>query len=164
VGIKAPLKEWESKGHVTYVRDVEISPEIVTNWFLEQGKKFRILKLAIDYFRYSLLNNAFKKIGFDAFEIKNIKLVRPSDIMQASPIISSAFVNHSIVFGDVPIMRWYINNTKRIMDNKGNVVYGKIEPNYRKTDGFMEFVNTIVIVGELPEEINYNIDFGVYTY
>ena len=85
--------------------------------------------------------------------------------MLVSPIINSLFLNHNIVFGDVPILRWYVNNTKKIMDNKGNISYGKIEPNYRKTDGFMAFVNTIVIIDQIPEEINYGaINFDVYTY
>lgn len=164
-GIKAPLREWEVRGDVEFIDDVEIPPEAVTGWFEKMGQCYNILKIAIDNFRYSLLNAAFKKIGFDAFENKNIFLVRPSNIMQAAPIINSAFVNHIIVFGDVPIMRWYTNNTKKLMDNKGNITYGKIEPNYRKTDGFMEFVNTIVIMDEIPEEIDYgNIDFGVYSY
>lgn len=164
-GIKAPLRDWEEKGDLEFIDDVEIPPEAVTGWFEKMGQVFNILKIAIDNFRYSLLNAAFKKIGFDAHEKKNIFLVRPSNIMQAAPIINSAFVKHNIVFGDVPIMRWYTNNTKKLMDSKGNITYGKIEPNYRKTDGFMAFVNTIVILDEIPEEVDYgNIDFGVYTY
>ncbi len=164
-GIKAPLKKWEAEGDVEFINDVEISPEIVTGWFEEMGKKYNILKIGIDNFRFSLLNSAFKKIGFDAFERKNIFLVRPSHIMQAAPIINSLFVNHMVSFGKTQIMRWYINNTKKIMDEKGNITYGKIEPRYRKTDGFMEFVNTIVLLDELPEEIDYgNINFDVYSY
>lgn len=147
------------------VDDVEIPPHRVTGWFEKMGQTYNILKIAIDNFRYSLLNSEFKKIGFDAFERKNILLVRPSHIMQAAPIINSLFINHNIVFGDTPIMRWYTNNTKKQMDSNGNITYGKIEPNYRKTDGFMAFVNTIVILDEIPEEIDYKeIDFGVYTY
>lgn len=164
-GIKAPLREWGARGDVEFIDDVEIPPEAVTGWFEKMGQSYNILKIAIDNYRYSLLNAAFKKIGFDAFEKKNIFLVRPSNIMQAAPIINSAFLNHIIVFGDVPVMRWYTNNTKKLMDSKGNITYGKIEPNYRKTDGFMAFVNTIVIIDEIPEEIDYgNIDFGVYSY
>nr|DAZ28454.1 MAG TPA: Large Terminase [Caudoviricetes sp.] len=162
-GIKAPLKEWEIKGDVEFVDDVEIPPEIVTGWFERMGQIYNIIKIAIDNFRYSLLNSAFKKIGFDAYEKKNIKLVRPSDIMKAAPIINSAFLNHIIVFGDVPVMRWYVNNTKKL-EKDGNITYGKIEANYRKTDGFMEFVNTIVLEEDIPEDLNYNINFGVYTY
>lgn len=164
-GIKAPLQEWCEKGDAEMVDDVEIPPHLVTGWFEKMGQTYNILKIAIDNFRYSLLNSEFKKIGFDAFERKNILLVRPSHIMQAAPIINSLFINHNIVFGDTPIMRWYTNNTKKQMDSNGNITYGKIEPNYRKTDGFMAFVNTIVILDEIPEEMDYKeIDFGVYTY
>lgn len=163
LGIKAPLREWEAMGHLTFIQDVEIPPETVVEWFAKKGQVFNIVKIAIDNFRYSLLNSAFKKIGFDAFGLKNIKLVRPSDIMKAAPIINSAFVKHAIVFGDMPVMRWYTNNTKKI-EKDGNISYGKIEPHYRKTDGFMEFVNTIVIIDEVPEEIDYTMDFDVYTY
>lgn len=164
-GIKAPLREWETKGDVEFVDDVEISPNLIASWFEKMGQFYNILKIAVDNYRFSLLNSAFKRIGYDAYERKNVFLVRPSNIMQAAPVINSAFVTHKIVFGDVPIMRWYTNNTKKIMDHKGNITYGKIEPNYRKTDGFMEFVNTMVIIEEIPEEMDYgNINFDVYAY
>lgn len=164
-GIKAPLREWETKGDVEFVDDVEISPNLIASWFEKMGQFYNILKIAVDNYRFSLLNSAFKRIGYDAYERKNVFLVRPSNIMQAAPVINSVFVTHKIVFGDVPIMRWYTNNTKKIMDHKGNITYGKIEPNYRKTDGFMEFVNTMVIIEEIPEEMDYgNINFDVYAY
>ena len=164
-GIKAPLQEWAQKGDVEFIEDVEIPPEVVTGWFERMGQVYNILKIGIDFFRFSLLNAAFKKIGFDAYEKKNIFLVRPSNIMQAAPIINSLFVNRIVMFGDVPIMRWYTNNTKKIMDDKGNITYGKIEPRYRKTDGFMAFVNTIVLLDEIPEEVDYtSINFDVYSY
>lgn len=164
-GIKAPLREWEAKGDVEFVDDVEISPDLVAGWFEKMGQRYNIIKIAIDNYRYSLLNSALKKVGFDAFEKKNVYLVRPSDIMKAAPIINHGFVTHRIVFGNTPIMRWYTNNTKKQMDDKGNITYGKIEPNYRKTDGFMEFVCTMTIIEEIPEELDYSgINFDVYSY
>ena len=164
-GIKAPLREWEVKGDVEFVDDVEISPDLVAEWFMKMGQRYNIIKIAIDNYRYSLLNSALKKVGFDAFEKKNVHLVRPSDIMRVATIIDRAFVVHTIIFGDVPIMRWYLRNTKKKMDDKGNITYGKIEPNYRKTDGFMAFVSTMTIVDEIPEELDYSgINFDVYSY
>lgn len=164
-GIKVPLREWEAKGDVEFVDDVEISPDLVAEWFMKMGQRYNIIKIAIDNYRYSLLNSALKKVGFDAFEKKNVHLVRPSDIMRVATIIDRAFVVHMIVFGDVPIMRWYLRNTKKKMDDKGNITYGKIEPNYRKTDGFMAFVSTMTIVDEIPEELDYSgINFDVYSY
>lgn len=149
-GIKAPLDEWVAKGDLVYIDDVEISPKCVTDWFVEQGTRYNIQKIAIDNYRYSLLNSAFKEIGFDAFERRNIKLVRPNDIRQVTPIINSVFVNQNFVWGDLPIMRWFTNNTKKIMDGL-NCVYGKIEPNYRKTDGFMALAAAMTIENEIKE-------------
>lgn len=150
-GIKAPLNEWAEMGHITFVDDVEISPKLVVNWFEGMGQIYNIKKIAIDNFRYSLLNFAFKEIGFDAFETKNIKLVRPSDIMKASPIINSVFVNQNLSWGNSPIMNWCTNNTKKILQN-GNITYGKIEAIYRKTDTFMAMVNSFVISEEIENE------------
>lgn len=150
-GIKAPLNEWAEMGHITFVDDVEIPPQLVVNWFEEMGKIYNIKRIAIDNFRYSLLNFTFKEIGFDAFEKRNIKLVRPSDIMKASPIINSVFVNQNLCWGNSPIMNWYTNNTKKIMSN-GNITYGKIEENFRKTDGFMALVSAFTIIEDIQNE------------
>lgn len=163
-GIKAPLREWGKKGDCEFVDDVEIPADLVADWFLRMGQKYNIVKIAIDNFRYSLLNKAFKVIGFDAFEIKNIKLVRPSDIMKVAPVINSIFVKHELIVGDVPMFRWYVNNTKKI-EKDGNITYGKIEANYRKTDGFMMYAAAMTIEESIPEIINFNFgSLGVYTY
>ncbi len=163
-GIKAPLDEWEKKGDLEYVDDVEIPAELVAGWFREQMKEYSILKIAADHYRYSYLNTALKKIGYDAFEAKNVKRVRPSDIEMVSVIINSLFVNHSLVFGDTPIMRWYTRNTKKEMSGI-NTRYGKIEPNYRKTDGFMAFAAAMTLADEIPEEVDYSgINFDVFSY
>lgn len=163
-GIKAPLDEWEKKGDLEYVDDVEIPAELVAGWFAEQMKKYNILKIAADHFRYSYLNTALKKIGYDAYETKNVKRVRPSDIEMVSVIINSMFVNHSLVFGNAPIMRWYTRNTKKEVSGI-NMRYGKIEPNYRKTDGFMAFAAAMTLADEIPEEVDYSgINFDVFSY
>lgn len=152
-GIKAPLQDWCNKGDLTFIDDVEVPASVVTDWFLKQGSKYHILKIGIDNFRYSLLNSEFKRIGFDAYEYKNIKLIRPSDIMKIAPVINSIFINHNFVWGDVPILRWFTNNTKKILNGE-NITYGKIEPNYRKTDGFMAIVNGVILADtEIKERV-----------
>ena len=55
----------------------------------------------------------------------------------------------------VLLNRWFTNNTKKIVQN-GNVSYGKIEPNYRKTDGFMALVNAVILAQELKEKKKAN--------
>ena len=48
-------------------------------------------------------------------------------------------------------MAWYTNNTKKILDTKGNCSYGKIEQKLRKTDGFMGFVDAMCCLEFLPD-------------
>lgn len=157
-GIKAPLFDWERKGLLTVVQDVEISADLIVNWLAQQGTKYVIEKIAIDNFRFSYLNIALKSIGFDAFEAKNVKLIRPSDLMRNFVVLNSIFVNHNLTVGDNPYFRWNVNNTKKITDNRGNISYGKIEPRYRKTDAFMAFANAQCIEDALPEaEIDYEV-------
>ena len=151
IAIKAPLAEWEAMGHLEFVDDVEISPDYVVNWFAEQGAIYNIKRIAIDNYRYSVMNFALKKIGFDAFERKNVKLVRPSDIMKVAPLINTVFVRRLLDWGISPIMNWYTNNTKKVQIN-GNITYGKIEEKSRKTDGFSGLVNGFVIAEDLEEQ------------
>lgn len=85
-----------------------------------------------------------------------------------APLISSAFLNHKIVWGDNMLMRWYTNNAIRIIDRHGNVTYGKIEPKSRKTDGFMALVAAFIVAEIKRDElVYYNVDTplpDVYTY
>ena len=39
------------------------------------------------------------------------------------------------------------------IEKNGNMTYEKIEPNYRKTDGFMALVNAMVISDEIKDKI-----------
>ena len=164
--IHAPVQEWVKQGICTIVDDVEIPPEIPVQWFKEKALLYNIMMIGIDNFRYTWLNKAFKKIGFDAFdkENKKIYLVRPSDIAKASPIINSAFLQHAISGWD-RMMCWYTNNSKKILDSKGNISFGKIEPKLRKTDGFMAWVNSMCCLDVLPEESDFpDINLNVATY
>ena len=70
--------------------------------------------MAIDAFRYALLAKYLQNIGFDAKVYKNLKLVRPSDIMKVAPVIDSCFANDYFVWGDNPVLRWATNNTKMV--------------------------------------------------
>lgn len=136
--IKYPLKEAEKDGVLTFVYEVEIPPTEVTGWIAEQAKKYIIESIAIDNFRYALMRDALKDIGFTP-EKKNVKLVRPSDIMKAAAVIGYVFSKQLIAWGMSTIMRWYTWNTKAVTDGKGNISYEKIEEKSRKTDGFMAY-------------------------
>lgn len=165
----APIRKWQEQGICTIVDDVEIDPELPARWFWQQANDLgvNIMMIGIDGYRYTWLNKAFKQVlGFDAFdkENKRIYLVRPSDIAKSAPHVNSAFLQHQLSGWDF-MLCWYTNNAKKIIDNKGNTYYGKIEPKLRKTDGFMAWVHSMCCLEFLPEESSFpDIDLGVFTF
>lgn len=149
--IKAPFQEWAEKGQITLVDDVSIHPDLIADYIAQMGKIYAIKMLALDSFRYALLANSLKKIGFDANDKTRVKLIRPSDIMQVEPIIQECFNRKLFTWGDTPYLRWAVNNTKRIRSSRnigsdtGNFIYGKIEAKSRKTDPFMALVASMCV-------------------
>jgi phage terminase large subunit-like protein len=141
--IKAPLREWESRGLVTFVDAAEIPPELPCVWLENEARKrgCQILMVAIDDYRYQLLSDALMRINFSADKgYENVFRVRPRDEMLRIPTITSGFVNKRFAWGDTPVMRWCCNNSMTVTSKSGNLTYGKIEPKSRKTDTFKAFV------------------------
>lgn len=168
--IKAPLREWEEKRYLTFVPGPEVPPDTPALWLAEKAKKYNLTTLWMDNYRYTLLAKALREVGFDTDKKgnNNIRLVRPSNEMLISPVITSAFANRNIIFGDNPLMRWYTNNTCLITSQAGNMTYGKIEPKSRKTDGFKAFVAAMCGSNDLEDcsksfDIN-DFELGVYSY
>ena len=54
------------------------------------------------------------------------------------------------------IMRWFTNNATRIIDKRGNISFGKIEPKSRKTDGFMALVMAYICYNQRRELFEIN--------
>lgn len=167
--IKFPLDEAEKRGELTMVDEPEISPDIPVAWVESMGLRYNLIMGGIDHFRYTLLSKAFTGHGFDPDRKKgNLKLTYSPEQSMVAPIISSAFLNRKIVWGDNMLMRWYTNNAIRIIDKRGNITYGKIEPKSRKTDGFMALVAAFIVAQiKRDEMIYYNMDTSlpeVYVY
>ena len=147
--LKIDWRGWVQQGYITLVDDVEINPELLCEWIFEQAEKYSIKKIGIDNYRYGLFSTILKRYGYDAHTNKNVKLIRPSDIMKIQPIIDSAFNNQQFIWGDYPVLRWATNNTKLMRKSTGNMYYDKIEPKSRKTDPFMALVASMVYETEL---------------
>lgn len=160
--IRAPWREWANAGLLTVVDDVEIGPDRIVEYIAEtmQQHRLNVKGIAVDSFRYALLNNALSKIGFSAKEYKNVKLVRPSDIMKTQVVINSCFNNQYFTWGDNPPLRWAVNNTKLVRSGRttgtdtGNFYYAKIEAKSRKTDPFMALVAAMTIEEYLDNVID----------
>lgn len=159
--VKAPWKDWAEKGFITVVDDVSIHPDLLARDIQEMGRKYQIKMLAVDQFRWTLVSESLKKIGYDARNKEKVKLVRPSDIMQVEPVIQECFDRELYHWGNHPPLRWAVNNTKRVRSSKkagcdtGNFIYAKIEAKSRKTDPFMALVASQIVepvlgTGEAP--------------
>lgn len=144
--VKAPWKDWARLGLLDVVEDVSIRPELLADYILRAGKVYSLKMLAMDHYRWTLLADTFIKIGWDARDKSRVKLVRPSDIMQVEPVIQQCFDCCYYHWGDNPMLRWAVNNTKRVRASKkigsdtGNYYYAKIEGKSRKTDPWMALV------------------------
>lgn len=153
--VKAPWRQWAERGFVTPVDDVGIHPDLLTGWIWEAMKKHNVKMVALDGYRFALVADSLAKIGFDPKYRKNVKLVRPSDIMQVEPVIQECFSRNLFTWGDVPHLRWAVNNTKRVRSSRnigvdtGNFIYAKIEAKSRKTDPFMALVASMTCEKEL---------------
>lgn len=148
--VKAPWRDWAAAGLLTVVEDVSISPRLLADYIQAAGQKYTIKLLAMDHFRWTMMAEALRKIGFDAADKTRVKLVRPSDIMQVDPVIQDCFDREMFYWGDNPVLRWAVNNTKRVRSSKsmgvdtGNYIYAKIEGKSRKTDPFMALAASMV--------------------
>lgn len=149
--VKAPWREWAERGLVTVVDDVSIHPDLLADYIRLAGQRYNVKMLAMDNYRWTLVSESLRKIGFDAQDKSRVKLVRPSDIMQVEPVIQNCFDRELFTWGDNPCLRWAVNNTKRVRSSRslgvdtGNFIYAKIEAKSRKTDPFMALVASMVV-------------------
>lgn len=148
--VRAPWREWAQRGLVTPVEDVSISPTLLAAYVRQMMEVYNIVKLAMDSFRWTLVAEAFREIGWDARDKERVMLIRPSDIMRVDPLIQECFDRGWFSWGDNPCLRWSVGNTKRVRSSKkqgadtGNFYYAKIEAKSRKTDPWMATVAGIV--------------------
>jgi len=149
--VKAPWRAWAEMGILTVVEDVSISPALMADYIAAAGAVYNIRMLAMDHFRWTLVAEAFRAAGFDASDKSRVKLVRPSDIMQAAPVIDECFARDRFVWGDNPALRWAASNTKKVRASRsigsdtGNYYYAKIDAKARKTDMFMALVAAMTV-------------------
>jgi phage terminase large subunit-like protein len=166
--LKIPWRQWADEGLLTLVDDVEINPELISDYIFEQMQYYDIKGVAVDSYRYTLISKALKDIGFDKNN-KNLYLVRPSDIMKIVPVIDSIFIKQNLIVGDNPLFRWATNNTKLVASGKkqgtdtGNYYYAKIEGKSRKTDPFMAGVHSFIIEDWIDENTTTFVDIPVIT-
>ncbi len=157
------IDEAVDKGWVSVVHTADyptIAPELIANWFEEQAKKsYVIKKIKCDSFRYGALKECFEARGLPPTEEIRSGLISHNKI---APVIDTMFANHTVVFEDDKFLRWNFWNVKRIVNDKGNVEYRKIEPERRKTDVFFCFLHSLI--DDSLEETTFMPSFDVVLY
>ena len=142
----------------------QISPYLITDWLKDAMKKYNVLRLGLDLARYALMREVLGEIGFDSDrKTGNMQMIRPLQIASVSPVIESWFRTGVLRWGDIALMRWAANNTKRVRmaaaGASGNYKYDKIEPRSRKNDPFMALVHAAVLDEELvPANLDWVLD------
>lgn len=158
--IKFPVHEMVDRGLITIIYRDNIGAQEISGWFLRQAKKYQIQNIYCDDYRKSLLESEFQKVGLPLESVRS----GPITHAKVAPLVEQIFAEETIVFGDNPTMRWYVNNTYIEVDAKGNTTYLKIEPRTRKTDGFFALIHVLTKDSELIEPVESNISLDVYTY
>lgn len=155
--VRAPWKSWAEDGLLTPVDDVSIHPRLLADYIQDAARRYNIVKLAMDHYRWTLASEELRRVGFDAKDKTRVKLVRPSDIMQVDPVIQECFDRQLFAWGNNPMLRWAVNNTKRVRSSRslgvdtGNFIYAKIEAKSRKTDPFMALVASMTVEDALGD-------------
>lgn len=137
-----------SEGYVTIVPGNVMDPQLVSDWFVKMSQKYRIKTIAMDRFRKNAVKEVFDADGLPVEEI-------PSGYISHSklaPLVDMMFANHTLIYGDDRMMRWYTNNVYVDMDPKGNKSYKKIDPEKRKTDGFMAMIHALTLDEQLDKK------------
>jgi phage terminase large subunit-like protein len=132
---------------LTVVYDKSISANHVLDWFVKMAKTFRIKKISMDLYRSTILKEVLTNAGFE------VEIVRrgPATHSMLAPLVEEMFIKHAIVFGDDPLMRWYVGNVYKEEKGNGNIEYKKIDKEKRKTDGFFAFLHALNFDSELEE-------------
>lgn len=144
--IRFPLDTAVMRGEAEWVDDVEIQPEVIADWIDRYRQRYSLIMGGADNYRWALLRRGFEAIGYKG-EIRRgsndwgkkrglVYINRPSDTDKNVLVLLSDLENLNLYFGDNMIMRWYLQNTKKV-ESGGVVRLDKVDRKSRKTDGVM---------------------------
>lgn len=151
----APIRKWEEMDLLTVIDEPSLNPMHVVNWFVEMREKYNFDKVVADNYKLDILRPLLEAEGFEVDFIR-----RPTSIHALlSSRVEGAFANHNFVFGDNPLMRWYVRNVY-VKNTPNGKQYLKQEEVRRKTDGFQSLIHALYKVDEIEESnIDETLDF-----
>lgn len=146
--LKPPIKDWERDGLLTILDEPVIDIKHIVNWFIEMRQLHGLTTIVADTFRLDLVKTALENEGFEILYIRNPRAIHSL----LAPRVETLFANQNIIFGDNPLMRWYVNNVYVHIKKDGNKEYLKKDEFKRKTDGFQAFIHALWQADNLLEE------------
>lgn len=142
----APIREWEEQGLLSVMEGEALDPNDIVDWFVQKRDEgYRIKKIIADNFKMDVLRPLFEAEGFEVEIIRNPRAIHSL----LAPRLELAFANRNIIFGDNPLMQWYISNVVVSIRKDGNKEFLKKEPIRRKTDGFEAFIYSLYRADDL---------------
>ncbi|WP_308902443.1 terminase large subunit domain-containing protein [Latilactobacillus curvatus] len=145
--VVAPIAEWVDRGDLEIMDGGTVDIDRIVQWFVDQRDDYLIKKIVIDNYLAMTLRKKFEEAGFEVDVIKRPTSIHPL----LAPIVELGFEHNQFIWGDVPIMRWYTQNTLVKIDRQGNKTYEKKEDIRRKTDGFQAFLYTLYKIDEIED-------------
>lgn len=145
--VVAPIAEWVNRGDLEIMDGGTVDIDRIVQWFVDQRDDYLIKKIVIDNYLAMTLRKKFEEAGFEVDVIKRPTSIHPL----LAPIVELGFEHNQFIWGDVPIMRWYTQNTLVKIDRQGNKIYEKKEDIRRKTDGFQAFLYTLYRIDEIED-------------
>lgn len=140
---KQRLDSWVKEGSLTITSGKYVDYQYVYDWFIEQSKQYKILKIMYDRRNSLILNQMLIDFGFIMEEvIQGFKTL-------GGPMkdIKERFLDGKVNFDNKKMFRWYLSNIKLVKDRNGNWMPTK-QSKSRKIDGFASVLNSHVSVVE----------------
>jgi phage terminase large subunit-like protein len=145
VKLKVPIHDWADLGLLTIVDGPVIEIRYIVEWFCDMRERYGLETIVADTFRLDLVKQALEAEGFVLEFIRNPRAIHS----RLAPKVETLFSTQKIIFGNNPLMRWYVNNVFVSIKKDGNKEYLKKDEFRRKTDGFQAFIHALFKADDL---------------
>ncbi|MEY8498919.1 terminase TerL endonuclease subunit [Enterococcus avium] len=141
---KQRLNDWIKSGELTITPGSYVDYRFVFNWYVDQSKKFKILKIRYDRRNSLILNQMLIDYGFIMEEVIQ------GFVTLGGPMkdLKERFLDGKVIYNKRRMFRWYLSNVRLVQDRNGNWMPTK-QSRSRKIDGFAALLNAHVSVVEM---------------
>lgn len=141
---KQRLDSWMKEGSLTITPGSYVDYMFVYEWFLEQAKKYRVLKIRYDRKNSLILNEMLINAGF----VMEEAIQGYTTLGGPMKDLKERFLDGKVIYNKKKMFRWYLSNVKLIKDRNSNWMPSK-QSKSRKIDGFASVLNSHVSVVEM---------------